>query len=203
MEQVQNFVSLCGYVADGPTECFTARGKAFCQLLMAVPRNSGYMDTLTVILPSDRRWLSDIKKGDRIKITGSFKSYNHKTCERTRLILNVYARSGELCRGSVTAENQIKITGYVCKDPVYRKTPLGKEICDIMLAVHGYGFKSDYIPCILWGKNALSASKLKVGDKIVCEGRIQSREYMKETPDGTMQRVAFEVSIAKFEVSTR
>lgn len=203
MEQVQNLVSLCGYVADGPIEGYSVKGRAFCQFVMSVPRNSGYMDTLTVILPLDRNWLLNIKKGDKVKISGSFKSYNHKSSEKTRLILSVYAKSGELCRGNVASENQIRISGYVCKSPVYRKTPLGKEICDIMLAVHGYGFKSDYIPCILWGKNALSASLLKIGDKITCEGRIQSREYMKETQDGAAQKVAFEVSVAKFESSVK
>ena len=135
-------------------------------------------------------------------VTGQFRSYNRHEERRNRLVLSVFAREitfiDEMEESSKT--NQIFLDGYICKEPIYRKTPLGREIADLLLAVNRPYGKSDYIPCICWGRNARYASAFEVGGHVLIWGRIQSREYMKRIGENeTEKRTAYEVSVSKLE----
>lgn len=141
--------------------------------------------------------------GALICVIGQFRSYNRHEEHKNRLVLSVFAREigfiEEMEESSKT--NQIFLDGYICKEPVYRKTPLGREIADLLLAVNRPYGKSDYIPCICWGRNARYANQFKVGERCAVWGRIQSREYMKKLDeDNVEKRIAFEVSVSKMEL---
>ena len=149
--------------------------------------------------------LIDVTKdytGEFIMVNGQFRSYNRHEEMKNRLILSVFVREitfvEEELDGAKT--NQIFLDGYICKQPVYRKTPLGREIADLLLAVNRPYGKSDYIPCICWGRNARFASAFEVGEHVQVMGRIQSREYMKKiTETESQKRVAYEESVSKLE----
>ena len=142
-------------------------------------------------------------KGSLVIINGQFRSYNRHEEKKNKLVLSVFAREiefvDEISENART--NQIFLDGYICKEPVYRKTPLGREIADLLLAVNRPYGKSDYIPCICWGRNARYAANFQVGERCLVWGRIQSREYMKRISDENMEkRVAYEVSVSKLEL---
>ncbi len=142
-------------------------------------------------------------KGMYIMVNGQFRSYNRHEERKNKLVLSVFAREIEFVDeiGESTKSNQIYLDGYICKEPVYRKTPLGREIADLLLAVNRPYGKSDYIPCICWGRNARFASNFEVGARCAVWGRIQSREYMKKLSDEQLEkRVAYEVSVSKLEL---
>lgn len=140
--------------------------------------------------------------GQNIMVSGQFRSYNRHEERKNRLVLSVFAREIEFV-GEIeesTKTNQIYLDGYICKEPIYRKTPLGREIADLLLAVNRPYGKSDYIPCICWGRNARYANNFAVGDRCLVWGRIQSREYMKKiTEEQVEKRIAYEVSVSKLE----
>ena len=145
-------------------------------------------------------------KGMLICVNGQFRSYNRHEERRNKLVLSVFAREIEFVEEveESSKSNQIFLDGYICKAPIYRKTPLGREIADILLAVNRPYGKSDYIPCICWGRNARYAGGFQVGDRCMIWGRIQSREYMKKLDDETVEkRVAFEVSVSKLELAEK
>ena len=138
-----------------------------------------------------------------VNVAGQFRSYNRHEEKKNRLVLSVFAREVEFLEDEVenAKTNQIFLDGFICKMPVYRKTPLGREIADILLAVNRPYGKSDYIPCICWGRNARYASNFEVGERCLVWGRIQSREYMKKLSEEQVEkRVAYEVSVSKLEV---
>ena len=142
-------------------------------------------------------------KGMYIAVNGQFRSYNRHEERKNKLVLSVFAREIDFVDeiGESTKSNQIYLDGYICKEPVYRKTPLGREIADLLLAVNRPYGKSDYIPCICWGRNARFASNFEVGARCAVWGRIQSREYMKKISDDQLEkRVAYEVSVSKLEL---
>ena len=149
--------------------------------------------------------LIDVKadyRGQLIMVTGQFRSYNRHEERKNRLVLSVFAREIEFVDEieESAKTNQIYLDGYICKEPVYRKTPLGREIADLLLAVNRPYGKSDYIPCICWGRNARFAGKLEVGEHVAVWGRIQSREYQKKLEnDEVINRIAYEVSVSKME----
>ena len=141
--------------------------------------------------------------GRFVAVNGQFRSYNRHEERKNRLVLSVFAREiefvDEVEESSKT--NQIYLDGYICKEPIYRKTPLGREIADVLLAVNRPYGKSDYIPCICWGRNARYANNFRVGERCAVWGRIQSREYMKKLSETDIEkRVAFEVSVSKLEL---
>lgn len=147
--------------------------------------------------------------GRYISVTGQFRSYNRHEEHRNRLVLSVFVREldfldeeeFERYAGENSKTNQIFLDGYICKEPIYRKTPLGREIADLLLAVNRPYGKSDYIPCICWGRNARYASNFKVGMQCAVWGRIQSREYMKKLSEEEVEkRIAYEVSVSKLEL---
>lgn len=177
-------------------ECY---GEKFYTAMLASGRLSSQKDVVPIMV-SER--LVDMKAdwtGRFVRISGQFRSYNKHEGERNRLVLSVFVRGFEEREEDRAIrpadENRIFFDGYICKPPIYRKTPLGREIADILLAVNRSYGKSDYIPCIAWGRNAIFAGGLEVGTRLQIEGRIQSREYQKRISDDEYEvRTAYEVS---------
>ena len=178
-------------------------GEGFYIVELAVNRLSNYSDYIPLMV-SER--LIDTGKdytGQLIRVTGQFRSYNRQEEKKNRLVLSVFVRELEFLDEIDENEktNQIFLDGYICKEPIYRKTPLGREIADVLLAVNRSYGKSDYIPCICWGRNARFASGFTVGSHIQILGRVQSREYVKRISEEDVEhRVAYEVSVSKVEL---
>lgn len=168
-----------------------------------VERLSDSSDVIPVMISERLINVEEDYKGCMISVTGQFRSYNRHEEKKNRLILSVFAREVEFIEQveESAKSNQIYLDGFICKEPIYRKTPLGREIADLLIAVNRPYGKSDYIPCICWGRNARFASHFSVGARCAIWGRIQSREYMKKISDEeVMRRVAYEVSVSKLEL---
>ena len=180
-------------------------GEKFYVAKLASKRKSGAIDTIPIMV-SER--LADVKAdwiGQYVRISGQFRSYNRHEENRSRLILSVFARELEVLEDGGTIkpidENDVFLDGYICKQPTYRETPLGREIADLLIAANRFYGKSDYIPCICWGRNARFASSFEAGEHVIIWGRIQSREYCKKIFDNEVEtRTAYEVSVSKLEV---
>lgn len=190
---MSNQVKLVGNIVSDFEFSHTVYGESFYHVTAAVQRDSGTIDNLPLMV-SDR--LIDINKEySRVYVTGEFRSYNQHDQDKSRLKLYVFVNTIE----AVDEENNINdvfLEGYLCKSPVYRHTPLGREIADVMLAVNRAYGKSDYIPCILWGRNAYYVKDLQAGEHIRVAGRIQSREYTKNAETKT----AYELSVSLVEL---
>ena len=198
-----NQVSIVGEVVSDFTFSHEVFGEGFYMLNVSVKRLSDSCDIIPVMV-SDR--LMDVKgdyKGCILQASGQFRSYNRHEETKNRLVLSVFAREVsfvEIPEGEQNP-NHIFLDGYVCKPPIYRKTPLGREIADILVAVNRPYGKSDYIPCIAWGRNARYAASIEVGGHLQIWGRVQSREYTKKLSDEEVEkRVAYEVSVSKIDV---
>lgn len=197
-----NQVNIAGEVVSDFTFSHDVFGEGFYVLEVSVDRLSNSYDNIPLMI-SER--LMDVKndyKGQYIEVTGQFRSYNRHEGNKNRLVLSVFVREVKIPEEECISSkpNSIFLDGYICKSPVYRKTPLGREIADILLAVNRPYGKSDYIPCICWGRNARFAEKFTVGGHIQVWGRIQSREYQKKVADTEFEkRVAYEVSVSKLE----
>ena len=185
--------------------CFSHEifGEGFYLVDMAVKRLSESYDVIPLMVSERLIDVNGDYKGMYVCVNGQFRSYNRHEERKNRLVLSVFAREidfiDELEESAKT--NQIYLDGYICKEPIYRKTPLGREIADVLLAVNRPYGKSDYIPCICWGRNARYANSFKVGERCAVWGRIQSREYMKKLSENEVEkRVAFEVSVSKLEL---
>ncbi len=192
-----NQVSIFGEVVSDFSFSHEVFGEGFYMLNVSVRRLSDSCDVIPLMI-SER--LIDVN-GD-YQATGQFRSYNRHEEKKNRLVLSVFVRELEFINEEVenAKTNQIFLDGFICKMPVYRKTPLGREIADILLAVNRPYGKSDYIPCICWGRNARFASGFEVGGHTQIWGRIQSREYMKKIDEEESERrVAYEVSVSKLE----
>ncbi|MDD3173404.1 MAG: single-stranded DNA-binding protein [Herbinix sp.] len=197
-----NQVSIAGEVISDFTFSHDVFGEGFYVLEVVVSRLSNSYDMIPVMV-SER--LIDVKqdyKGKFVEVLGQFRSYNRHEESKNKLVLSVFAREvkmvDELSEGA--KPNHIFLDGFVCKPPIYRKTPLGREIADVLLAVNRPYGKSDYIPCICWGRNARFAESFTVGGHVQVWGRIQSREYQKKVTDIDFEkRVAYEVSVSKLE----
>lgn len=200
-----NQVTIMGEIANAFSFSHEIFGEGFYMVDILVPRLSESSDYIPLMV-SER--LIDVKKdytGQKIAVTGQFRSYNRHEERKNKLILSVFVREVEFIDEIIENEktNQIYLDGYICKEPIYRKTPLGREIADILLAVNRPYGKSDYIPCISWGRNARYASGFAVGERCRIWGRIQSREYMKKISEEHMEkRVAYEVSVSKLEIGS-
>ena len=181
-------------------------GEGFYVMDVKVQRLSESYDVI-LVMTSER--LIDVNGnylGALISVNGQFRSYNRHEEHRNKLVLSVFAREIEFVDEveESAKSNQIFLDGYICKPPIYRKTPLGREIADVLLAVNRPYGKSDYIPCICWGRNARYAGTFQVGDRCMIWGRIQSREYVKKLDEETMEkRIAFEVSVSKLELGDK
>lgn len=177
-------------------------GEGFYMVDVSVKRLSNSVDTIPVMI-SER--LIDVEsdyRGEFLMVSGQFRSYNRHDEQKNRLVLSVFAREVSFIEEELDGAktNNILLDGYICKLPIYRKTPLGREIADLLLAVNRPYGKSDYIPCICWGRNARFASAFEVGEHVQVLGRIQSREYVKKLSETeTQKRTAYEVSVSKLE----
>ena len=197
-----NQVSMMGKIAAGFTFSHQVFGEGFYMTELLVKRLSESEDRIPVMV-SER--LVDVTQdyiGEYVEIHGQFRSYNRHEELKNRLVLSVFVREIEFIEEETEEmkSNQILLDGYICKDPIYRKTPLGREIADLLVAVNRSYGKSDYIPCICWGRNARFAARFEVGVHVQIWGRIQSREYVKKISElETEKRVAYEVSVSKVD----
>lgn len=197
-----NGARLCGRVLAGPVFNHKTYGEAFYLIILGIFRKSGYEDKIRLIISEKLMGGRAPRAGEFLDVDGQIRTYNHEVDGRSKLEVAVFVRGMAYCREEgFLYENEIFIEGFLCKEPVRRTSPLGREICDLMIAVNRMYNKSDYIPSIAWGRNAAFGETLRVGDKVAVEGRIQSREYRKFTEDGQLlTKTAYEVSIVKLEL---
>ena len=198
-----NQVSLVGEIVSDFTFSHEVYGEGFYMVEISVNRLSNFVDYIPVMVSERLIDVSGDYRGAYVYITGQFRSFNRHEEQKNRLVLSVFARELEILTDATEddASNQIFLDGYICREAVYRKTPLGREIADLLVAVNRSYGKSDYIPCICWGRNARFASTFEVGTHVQICGRIQSREYVKKISDTEVEnRVAYEVSVGKIEL---
>ena len=201
-----NQVSIVGEIVSDFSYSHEVYGEGFFVVEVAVNRLSNYADYIPLMISERLIDTTQSYIGEKIHVTGQFRSYNRHEETRNRLILSVFVRELEFVDEfwendeEEKKSNSIILDGYVCKAPVYRKTPLGREIADLLVAVNRSYGKSDYIPCICWGRNARYATTFEIGSHVSVIGRIQSREYVKKlSEDEAERRVACEVSVCKIE----
>lgn len=197
-----NQVSMIGEIVSEFTFSHEVFGEGFYMLELSVKRLSDSADIIPVMVSERLVDVTEDYMGEYIRVSGQFRSYNRHEEKKNRLVLSVFARELEFIEEEVenAKTNQIFLDGYICKPPVYRKTPLGREIADLLIAVNRPYGKSDYIPCICWGRNARFASSFEVGGHAQIWGRIQSREYVKKLDEfESERRVAYEVSVSKLD----
>ena len=199
-----NQVSIIGKVVSGFTFSHEVFGEGFYMVELSVKRLSDSSDRIPVMISERLIDVAQDYQGEYIQVEGQFRSYNRHEEKKNRLVLSVFAREVSFVEEAddKVRSNQIFLDGFVCKPTVYRKTPLGREIADMLIAVNRPYGKSDYIPCICWGRNARFASGFEVGSRVQIWGRIQSREYMKSLEgELTERRTAYEVTISKLELA--
>ena len=197
-----NQVSIIGKVASSFTFSHQVFGEGFYLVDILVKRLSDSEDRIPLMVSERLVDVSQDYEGEYIMVQGQFRSYNRHEEKKNRLVLSVFVRELSFVEEADESikTNQIFLDGYICKPPVYRKTPLGREIADLLLAVNRPYGKFDYIPCICWGRNARYASAFEVGGHVLLWGRIQSREYIKKLGENeTEKRTAYEVSVSKLE----
>lgn len=187
----RNEVLLEGRVQAAPALSHENHGTRFFRFSLEVPRLSGQADLLPVLVPEPQ--LQKIPQDPRSVSWGQLRSFNNRSGVGNKLVLTVYAQDVEAGTGEPC--NHIVLSGALCKPPIFRKTPLGRSICDLMLAVPRRYGRADYLPVIAWGQLAIQSSRFQVGDPLSLEGRVQSRVYHKVTEEGTKERVAYEVSM--------
>ncbi len=198
-----NQVTVMGEIVSDFSFSHEIFGEGFYLVDMKVKRLSESYDVIPLMVSERLVDVNEDYKGMYVCVNGQFRSYNRHEERKNRLVLSVFARELEFVDEveESSRTNQIYLDGYICKEPIYRKTPLGREIADVLLAVNRPYGKSDYIPCICWGRNARYASHFNVGERCAVWGRIQSREYMKKLDENEVEkRVAFEVSVSKLEL---
>ena len=201
-----NMVTVVGKVVSDRKFSHEMYGEGFYWFNLEVPRLSDYSDVLPITISERLLVNMDVTQGTNLVVEGQLRSYNRYVNGSNRLVLTVFARDAyspvdeEELNELLKKPNEIYLDGYICKKPIYRTTPFGREITDLLVAVNRPYNKSDYIPCIAWGRNARFCEKLEIGDHIRLWGRIQSREYQKKLNDGeVINKVAFEVSVSKLE----
>lgn len=192
-----NVVELCGTTAGRPEFSHIGGGENYYTFPLEIERLSGYVDRVNIIAREDLLENLEVDGSTRLVVIGELRSYNNKRGDGgSRLVITVLAK--ELYFADDEDQNIVRLSGVICKAPNLRKTPMGRQICDIMLAVNRRYGRSDYLPCIAWGRLAETAAVLSVGDNLSFEGRLQSRKYLKSENDTVMERTAFEVSIVAF-----
>ncbi len=198
-----NYVNLSGIISEECKFSHEVYGEGFYIFKMDVRRLSDNDDVLPVTVSERLIDVTSLKEGMHVNVIGQLRSYNHYSGNKNRLILTAFAREISIEEESLQNPNEIFLNGFVCKQPVYRITPFGREITDLLVAVNRSYGKSDYIPCIAWGRNAKFAGNLQVGSNIELWGRIQSRTYQKRLDNDTVEeRIAYEVSISKIGLGT-
>ncbi len=204
-----NHITLVGKVTSEKRFSHEIYGEKFYIFDLSIPRLSGNADNIPITISERLLTENSLPIGSKISVEGQFRSYNCYQGEKNRLILTVFAKQVDFVEnqeediqvGKDITTNEVVLDGYICKKPIYRKTPFGREIADILLAVNRSYNKSDYIPCIAWGRNAKFCETVPVGAEIRVIGRVQSREYEKKHEDGTVEkRIAYEVSASSLEI---
>lgn len=203
-----NYLTLVGKITSEKVFSHEIYGESFYIFNLEVPRLSGTADCIPITISERLISNFELSIGKEVEIEGQFRSYNTYENQRSRLVLTVFAKDikehyenseEEASREKIS--NEVVLVGYICKKPIYRKTPFGREISDILLAVNRAYNKSDYIPCIAWGRNARFCENMEVGTEVKIVGRVQSRMYEKKHEDGTIEpRVAYEVSVGSMEL---
>ena len=207
-----NHLKLVGKVTSEKKFSHEIYGEKFYIFNLSVPRLSGNADNIPVTISERLLTNQDITIGAKLEIEGQFRSYNSYDHEKNRLILTVFVKDVQFLENQEEEvefrkdqiSNEVVLDGFICKKPIYRKTPFGREISDILLAVNRAYNKSDYIPCIAWGRNARFCENVPVGTEVRIVGRVQSREYEKKYEDGTVEKkVAYEVSVSSLEIANQ
>ena len=199
-----NMVLLTGTIIEGCVFSHEVYGEGFYTFRISSERLSDKADILPITIYERLIEKELLQVGGRVEIAGQLRSYNNYNSKKNRLVLTVFAREIRMLEEAEDrSENQIFLNGFICKAPIYRKTPFGREISDILVAVNRAYNKSDYIPCIAWGRNARYMANLEVGANIRIWGRVQSRTYQKRVGDEIEDRIAYEVSVSKIELPGR
>jgi len=198
MEHTINQITVCGSLQELPVFSHENHGKRFYRFSLEIPRLSGAVDTLPVIASEAVMNTIDLSGGEMLTVTGQIRSHNSRTNGIRHLLIFIFASS--IIAEDVDPANEVVLTGLICKEPVFRRTPLGREICDVMLAIPRAFRRADYLPCILWGRTAQEISRCHIRDQICIHGRLQSRIYTKLTEDGPEERTAYEISALSAEI---
>lgn len=198
MEHIVNQITVRGQLVDLPEFSHENHGKRFYRFYLEIPRLSGNSDCLPVIAEERIMDTIDLSGGSMLTVTGQIRSHNTRTGGTRHLLIFIFAseiiaKNGEPC-------NDVIIEGPLCKEPIYRRTPLGREICDAMLAVPRTFRRADYLPCIFWGRTAEEIAICHSGDRVRILGRLQSRKYIKHTEEGQKERVAYEISALSAQI---
>ena len=205
-----NYLTLVGKVTGEKKFSHEIYGERFYIFNLEIPRLSGNEDIIPITVSERLIGENTLSEGNKLLVKGQFRSYNSYENGKNRLILTVFAKDvvevkdeeeeNEMAKKDEIT-NEVVLIGFICKKPIYRQTPFGREISDLLLAVNRAYNKSDYIPCIAWGRNARFCQNLEVGAQVKVVGRVQSRSYEKKHEDGTVEtRIAYEVSIGSLEV---
>lgn len=204
-----NHIILVGKVTSDKKFSHEIYGEKFYIFNLSVPRLSGNADIIPITISERLLELEDLEMNKKIIVEGQFRSYNSYENDRNRLVLTVFAKEVKFVENQEEEievskdfiSNEVILNGFICKKPIYRQTPFGREIADILLAVNRAYSKSDYIPCIAWGRTARFCENMEVGTEVKLVGRVQSRQYEKKHEDGTVEnKVAYEVSVGSLEV---
>ena len=194
----ENRITLHGLVEEDPVKSHVNHGETYCVFPLRASRLSGVADRLNLVISEGMLHQCPLKAGDEVSVWGEVRSFNNKSGVGSRLVITVFVR--EVRKEQAEDENSLELAGTLCKLPVYRRTPLGRDICDMMLAVNRRYGRTDYLPCIAWGGLARRCGALSVGDALALEGRLQSRTYTKHIGDQAQERTAFEISIMSLAV---
>ncbi len=195
-----NIATITGVVSQEPRYSHQMYGEGFYESVLTVPRLSDQVDYIPFTVSERLMIDGNVGVGNTVSLTGQLRSYNKIVDGKSKLMLTLFVRD-VYDTDDGRNPNSIDVTGYICKEPVYRMTPFKREICDVLLAVNRAYNKSDYLPCIAWGRNARFVQNISVGTKVRINGRIQSRSYQKQLADGTSEtRIAYEVSVNRIEL---
>ena len=197
MEQTTNMITLRGTLLALPQFSHSNHGKQFYRFTLEVPRLSGAVDLLPVVVESSILMELDPTAGDMLTVTGQIRSHNLRGADGRHLLVFVFASSITVQCGEPL--NDVYLEGPLCREPTFRRTPLGREICDAMLAVPRAFHRADYLPCIIWGRTAQDIAQCHTSDLIAIRGRLQSRIYTKLTPEGAQDRTTYEISAMSAE----
>lgn len=197
-----NKVYVYGEIVSNAEFSHEVYGEGFYNMTIKIERLSSQCDFIPITISERILREEGLKVGDMVALKGQFRSYNKQIDGKSKLALTIFVRE-IVPKIENYPTNVIELAGYICKEPIYRTTPFNREICDVLIAVNRAYNKSDYIPCIAWGRNARFVKSINVGEKVVLQGRIQSREYQKKIDDYTIEnKIAYEISISKIALNS-
>lgn len=195
-----NFTRLCGSMCGKPVYSHSSRSQQFYIFPLEVERLSGNRDVINVVVRQEQLAALSPEGSGKLWVEGQLRTFNNRHGQGAKLVITVLAKELGFCDGE--DENLVQLSGTLCKTPNLRTTPMGRDICDLMLAVNRHYGRSDYLPCICWGLKAREAAGWTVGTHLALQGRIQSRRYIKLTEEGPVEKTAFEVSVTDAEPDT-